>query len=73
MASFTLRAGAFGGAAGSSSVARVRGGAFVVDLVRVRSRATEMVAEMKSLRALHLKIECESERKEISELEGWKA
>jgi hypothetical protein len=38
MASFTLRAGAFGGATGSSSVARVRGGAFGVDLVRVRSR-----------------------------------
>ena len=36
MASFTLRAGAFGGTAGSSSVARERGGAFVVDLVRVR-------------------------------------
>ena len=37
MASFILRAGTFGGAAGSSSVARVRGGAFVVDLVRFRS------------------------------------
>ena len=37
MASFTLRAGVFGGAAGSSSVARVRGSALVVDLVRVRT------------------------------------
>ena len=37
MASFKLRAGAFGSATGSSSVARVRGGAFVVDLVRFRS------------------------------------
>jgi hypothetical protein len=38
MASFTLRAGAFEGVAGSSSLARERGGAFVVvDLVRFRS------------------------------------
>lgn len=35
MASFTLRAGAFGGVASSCSVARERGGAFGVDLVLV--------------------------------------
>ncbi len=37
MVSFKLRAGAFEGVAGSCSVAREREGAFVVDLVRVRS------------------------------------